>query len=185
MTKRHTPPGRMSNALVVLVKPSGPHHCARCLGSVHASNTSSRGASSTRVVMMARGSRSRSMLLLADTLLLRFVLRLQLAKIILQAVETFFPEAAIALQPIVNAFQSLGFDAARAPLRLASARDQAGALQHLEVLGDRRAADVEGLGQLVHRGLAERQPRQDRPARRVGEGCEFGAQRVHGIFRYL
>src|SRR6185503_856471 len=139
MTKRQTPPGRMSKALVVVVKPFGPHHCARCLGSVHASNTSARGASSSRTAMMACGSRSRSMLFLAATLrlrLCRFLCRLQLVQVVLQAIEARFPEAAIAFQPIVNAAQCARFDAAGPPLRLAAARDQARALQHLEVLGD-------------------------------------------------
>src|SRR6266545_6909511 len=38
---------------MVFVKPFGPHHCATCLGSVHASNTRSRGASMTRVVTIS------------------------------------------------------------------------------------------------------------------------------------
>ena len=37
----------------VFVNPFGPHHCARCSGSVHALNTSSRGASMTRVVTIS------------------------------------------------------------------------------------------------------------------------------------
>src|SRR2546423_14274473 len=99
MTKRHTPPGRKSKALVVVEKPLGPHHCARCLGSVHTDHTNSGGASSTRVTMIDRASRSRSRLLLALTLLL---LGLQLLEVIVQAVEAFLPEAAIALQPVVD-----------------------------------------------------------------------------------
>src|SRR5262245_29218767 len=62
MTKRHTPPGRKSYACVVVVKPFGPHHCARCFGSVHTENTNARGASNTREPMIERGSRSRSIL---------------------------------------------------------------------------------------------------------------------------
>src|SRR5580700_7882284 len=63
MTKRQTPPGRNSKRDVVVVKPFGPHHCARCFGSVHAANTSSRGASNSRMPMIARGSLCRSRLL--------------------------------------------------------------------------------------------------------------------------
>src|SRR5262245_40291187 len=100
MTKRHTPPGRISNALVVVVNPSGPRHCDRCLGSVHAIHTSSRGASNSRMPTIARGSLSRSRLLLATTLaLLGFLgilrsrwLRLQLAQIILQPIEPLLPK---------------------------------------------------------------------------------------------
>src|SRR6185436_6545670 len=131
MTKRHTPPGRMSKALVVVVKPFGPHHCDRCLGSVHASNTSARGASSSRTAMIAFGSRSRSMLFLAATLRLLSLLGLQFLEVDLQPIEALFPEAAIAFQPVVNAAQCVRFDAAGPPLRLPAARDQTGSLQHL------------------------------------------------------
>src|SRR5271155_2180208 len=65
MTKRHTPPGRKSKLWVVVVKPFGPHHCARCLGSVHAANTKSRGAANSRTPVIERGSLSRSRLFLA------------------------------------------------------------------------------------------------------------------------
>src|SRR6185295_7880532 len=188
MTKRHTPPTRRSNALVVVEKPSGPHHFARCWGSVHTAKTRSRGASSTRVPIMAGGSSASSKLFFPDTrlllprpclfLLLLLLLRLQLAQIIFEAIEALFPKAAVAFEPVVDALERLGLDAAGAPLRLAAARDQPGALQHLEVLGDRRKAHVEGFGQLGDRRLAQRQPSQDRPAGRIGKGRKRGAQGV-------
>src|SRR5262249_59280230 len=60
MTKRQTPPGRKSKLKVVVVKPNGPHHCARCFGSVQVEKTSARGAANSRVPTIARGSCSRS-----------------------------------------------------------------------------------------------------------------------------
>ena len=109
------------------------------------------------------------------------LLGLQLLQVGLQAIQPLVPKPAIAFQPVVDGPQAVGRDAARAPLRLPPARDQPGPLQHLEVLGDGRQADVEGFRQLRHRRLAERQPRQDRPAGRVGERCKGGAERVgHG-----
>src|SRR3989442_12554009 len=39
---------------MVFVKPFGPHHCATCARSIHALNTSSRGASKTRVRTISR-----------------------------------------------------------------------------------------------------------------------------------
>jgi len=66
-------------------------------------------------------------------------------------------------------------------MRLAAARDQAGALQHLEMLGDGGEAHLEGLCQLRHRGLAQRQPRQDGPPRGIGEGCESALRRSDGM----
>src|SRR3954471_7336789 len=101
MTKRQRPPGLNSNALVVVRKPSGPHHCDRCFGSVHTDQTRSRGASSRRVPTITFGSESRSMILVAATfllLLLRGLLfwrvRLQCAEVVLQAIQPLLPEPA-------------------------------------------------------------------------------------------
>src|SRR5271170_5128454 len=47
---RMAPPTRTSRSHTGFVNPFGPHHCATCLVSVHALNTSSRGASNTRVI---------------------------------------------------------------------------------------------------------------------------------------
>src|SRR5207249_10539706 len=54
-----------------------------------------------------------------------------------------FPQTAIAFQPLGSFSEPLGLEAARPPLRVAAARNQAGALQHLQVLGDRRLAHRE------------------------------------------
>src|SRR4051812_41806744 len=115
MTKRQTPPGLKSNALVVVRKPFGPHHCARCFGSAHTDHTSSRGASISRDPSITFGSDSRSMLFLSATRLLQLfgfavVLRrfgLQSAQIVLEAIEPLFPEPAIFLEPVVHAFQGI------------------------------------------------------------------------------
>src|SRR5438477_12069006 len=112
MTKRHTPPGLKSNALVVVWKPSGPHHCARCFGSVHTDQTSSRGASSSRVPSITFGSESRSMLFVAATFFLLLLLRGfpcrrigQRAEVVLQAIQPLLPEPAILLEPVVHALE--------------------------------------------------------------------------------
>src|SRR3990170_3795746 len=115
MTKRQTPPGRNSKACVVVVKPSGPHHCARCFGSLKAANTRSRGASNTRVPIIERGSRSKSMLFLALTFLL---LGLQYFEIIVEAVEPFLPKPAIFGEPVVDALERGRLDLAGPQLRV-------------------------------------------------------------------
>src|SRR5947209_7676623 len=112
-------------------------------------------------------------LLLALTLLLR---HLQLLQVDLEAVEALVPQIAIMLEPVVDALEGDRLDAARPPLRLAPARDQAGAFQHLEMLRYRRQAHRKGLGEFRHRGFPKREPRQDGPARRVGKGCERSAE---------
>src|SRR5688572_15469797 len=54
MSKRHCPPGRMSISFVSIANPSGPNHAGNCAGSVQASKTSARGASTTRVMTISR-----------------------------------------------------------------------------------------------------------------------------------
>src|SRR6476620_9983828 len=104
MTNRHTPPALKSNALAVVRKPSGPHHCERCFGSVHTDHTSSRGASISRAPTITFGSESRSMLVVATTVVLRLLLGLpcprsglQRAEIVLQAIQPLLPEPPIFL----------------------------------------------------------------------------------------
>src|ERR1700732_753930 len=115
MTNRQTPPGRTSIARVVVVKPFGPHHRTRCFGLVHASKTSSRGASNTRVVTIVRASCPVSRLYLASMLLL---LGLKFLEIIVQPVEAGVPEAAISFKPVVDVLESRRLAPAGPPLRL-------------------------------------------------------------------
>ena len=93
-----------------------------------------------------------------------------------EALEARLEQRAVVLQPAGGVGQRLGLEPAGAALGVAAARDQAGALQHLEMLGDRGLAHRERLGELVHRGLAQRQPGEDRPARRVGKSGEGGVE---------
>src|SRR5487761_2594010 len=177
MTKRQTPPGLNSKAEVVVVKPSGPHHCARCCGSLKAENTSSRGASNTRVPTMERGSRSRSMLFVTLTLL---SLGLQHLQVIVEAIEPLFPEPAIFGEPVVDRLECRRLELAGTPLRLTRTRDQPGVFQHLEMLGDGGPAQLERLGEFAHRGLAQCEPGQKGAPRRIGERGEGGAEAVGG-----
>src|SRR5580704_3290317 len=135
MTKRQTPPGRNSKRDVVVVKPFGPHHCARCFGSVQAEKTSSRGASNSRVPMIERGSRSRSRLLVTgmfSVLPLRSCagafFGLQLFQVSVQPVEALVEKAPVMREPIVDVFKRPRLDAARPPLRFTAAGNEAGAL---------------------------------------------------------
>src|SRR5690606_21277166 len=67
----------------------------------------------------------------------------------------------------------------------AAARDQAGALEHLEVAGDGGKAYLERLGQLVHGGLSACEAREDGSPRWVRQGGERAAQLVGGGHLYL
>src|SRR5258705_394899 len=72
-------------------------------------------------------------------------LGLQVAKVVVEAIEALFPQAPIGAEPIVNALERSGDKPARPPLRHAASGDEARAFQHLEMLGDGWTAYFEGL----------------------------------------
>src|SRR5713101_3497922 len=167
MQKRKAPPWRTSILHEGIVKPCGPHQRTTRSGSVQALKTRRRGASRTRVMTSSRSVDSMAALLLSAMSLLP---PFQLAQIAFQAVEALFPETAIVLQPVRGVLQRTRLEPAGPPLRLATARDQTGALQHLEVLGDGGKAHLEGRGQLRDRGLAGDEASKDRAPGGIGEG---------------
>src|SRR5207249_7688434 len=173
MPKRKAPPGRTSISQKGVVKPCGPHQRARCSGSVQALKTRRRGASKTRVMTSSRSSVWVAALVLASTCL---PLLFQLVQIILQAVKALLPEAAVVLQPVGGVFERPCPEPAGPPLCLATARDQTGALEHLEVLRDGGKAHLERAGQLRDRSLARGEARKDCAPRGIGEGGESGAE---------
>src|SRR3989441_8651595 len=173
---RMAPPGRTSSSQTGAVKSFGGNHCAICFGSVHALNTSSRGASNTRLVMSSRslaGSDRLASLVVATSLLLRVFglsrvrarLLLKLAEVVVEAGEALLPKAPGALDPIGGLPQTLGLEAAGPPLRVAATRDQARVLEHLEMLRDRGKAPVEPLREPGGGGPAGGQTGAGRPPR--------------------
>src|SRR5579872_6439803 len=131
MWTRMAPPGRASQSQTGVVNPCGPHHCARCFGSVHILNTRARGASITRV---STSSYPTHVSRLSAFMLL--LLCLQLADVVFKAIETLVPQPPVLLDPMSHFPQGLRLEPARTPLRLATLRNQAGPLQDFEVLGD-------------------------------------------------
>src|SRR5262245_13748847 len=178
MTKHHTLPGFTSNLCVVVVKPRGPHHCTTCSGSVQASNTRAGGALIRRVMTISRSVGILASAVMASMPLSFLLLRLNLAEINLQAIETFVPQRPVALEPRIDVLQRVRGDAAGAPLCLSAPGDEAGAFKYLEVLGHGRAAHLEGLGELRHGGLAKHEPGENGAPGRVGKRCECGAELV-------
>src|SRR5947209_13882880 len=100
MQQRNFPPTRKSILQTGAVKPFGPHHCITYFGSVHAFQTSSRGASKTLVITI----RSVSFTVLFVMCNLRFFHLLHNG---IQLVETLFPESAIANRPIADGLDRL------------------------------------------------------------------------------
>src|SRR5213594_3367167 len=169
MQKRNAPPGRTSIVHEGIVKPCGPHQRTRRSGSVQALRTRRRGASKTRVRTSSRSADSVAALVLAAMFLLQKVV---------QAIEALLPEASVVFEPVRSVLERTRPEPAGSPLGLAAARDQAGALQHLEVLGDGGKAHLEGLGQLRDPGLARAEASKDRAPGGIGQGREGDVEAI-------
>src|SRR5690348_13590080 len=97
---RNFPPTRKSISQKGEVQPLGPHHCITYFGSVHAFQTSSRGASKTLVTTIRPVSFT----------VLFFISDLRLFDTLhncIQLVETLFPELAIADRPVADCLDRL------------------------------------------------------------------------------
>src|SRR6201999_983696 len=101
MQQRSFPPTRKSILQTGAVKPFGPHHCMMYFGSVHAFQTSSRGASKTLVTTI------RSISLTVSSAI-SGLLFLHLIYNYIQFVETLFPESAIADRPVADCLNRFG-----------------------------------------------------------------------------
>src|SRR5918995_7039490 len=98
MQHRQAPPGWWAPSQWVIVKPRGADHRTRCSRSVHALKTRLKGASKMRVMTSSRSAVPAAAL--AFFAAMSLPLHLQLAQIILQAIEALLPEPAIVLQPV-------------------------------------------------------------------------------------
>src|SRR5271165_760918 len=101
MQQRSFPPTRKSILQTGEVKPFGPHHCMMYLGSVHAFQTNSRGASKTRVTTI-RAISLTVLFVISDLLFLHLVYNY------IQFVEALFPESAIVERPVADSLDRLG-----------------------------------------------------------------------------
>lgn len=95
-----------------------------------------------------------------------------------QPLEPTFPEFSVTLQPCGRLSHRLGFKAAGTALRVTPAGNQAGTLQHAQMLGDGRLRHFEGRSQLRHRSFPERKTRQDGATRGIRQSREGGIQPV-------
>src|SRR2546425_135550 len=175
MQKWKAPPGRASILQEGIVKPCGPHQRTSRSGSVHALKTRARGASKTRWRAAAGPAVLGAGLFLAA---LSLPLPLRFARVVANAIEALPPKPPRAPQPAGGVFGGTRLEPAGPPLRLATARDQTGMLQHPEVLGDRGKAHREGLGQLRDRGLARAEASKDRAPGGIGQGREGSVEAI-------
>src|SRR5207302_8793339 len=146
MWMRMAPPGRASTSQTGAVKPCGPHHCATRFGSVHAANTSARGALNVRVRPSSRSVLPGSGRPAASLAGMSLLLSLYLAQVVVQTVEGRCPEPPVVPHPIGHLLERACLEPARPPLRPLASRDQPGALQYLEMLGNPWEAHLEEIG---------------------------------------
>src|ERR1700722_11478901 len=100
MQRRDFPPTRTSILQTGAVKPFAPHHCITYFDSVHAFQTSSRGASKTLITTIRSPS-------LTAFSAISGLLFLHLIYNYFQFVEALFPESAIAKRPIADCLNRL------------------------------------------------------------------------------
>src|SRR5271163_1615841 len=103
MWTRMAPPTWASNSQTGLVKPFGPHHWARCRGSVQILKTSSRGASRIRTKVSSRAGA-----LFWAVMFFLFRFRLQLGQVVVQPIKTFIPKLAVFPNPRGDILQRFG-----------------------------------------------------------------------------
>src|SRR5580704_14700107 len=178
MTSRQTPPGRTSISEIVVLKPFGPHHCATCFGSVHTANTSSRGASKTRLKTSSRSAVFASALVFAFPAAMFLLLFFKFLKIVVQAIEALVKKPVVVRHPVGDTLERSSLEPARPPLCFSRACNQSGALQHFQVLGHGGKTDGKRRGQLGDRDLSGLETGENGAPCGVGESGERGAESV-------
>ena len=100
------------------------------------------------------------------------------AQVIVEAIEAGFQVPTVLGDPRGHVAQPFRLEPAWPPLRLPSLLDEPGPLEHLEVLRDRREAQVERRRQLRNRGFSIGESRQNRSPGGIGQGRERRAERI-------
>jgi len=90
--------------------------------------------------------------------------------------ELLLPETPLLLDPVAGEPQGVVLKTTVIRPALFPAFNQAGRLQHIKMLGDRRGRDGEGCAQFGHRTRPPCQPRHNLPPCRIRESGEDGAQ---------
>jgi hypothetical protein len=100
-----------------------------------------------------------------------FLLEL-VAQVFGQAVEALLPEGAVLCDPVGGGRERSGIETAVVDAPLATALQESGVLENLEVLRDGGKRNVEGFREVRDAGLPERQAREDGAPRRVRQRGE-------------
>lgn len=96
----------------------------------------------------------------------------------IETVEAVGPFGVGAAEPVVHGKEALELKARGAALTVAAPADEAGLLQHLEMLGDGGLCQRGGRREFDDPGLASREALEDGPAGGVRKGGEGAAQGI-------
>ncbi len=96
----------------------------------------------------------------------------------LETVETVRPLGARDAEPVVHGEQAVELKSRRATLAVAAPIDEAGPLEHLQMLGDGRLSQRGGRRELNNASFAGRESLEDRSASGVGKRRESPAQGI-------
>ncbi len=102
-----------------------------------------------------------------------------------EAIELRVPEHMGVGQPAADRIEGRGVELTALDAAVFDGGDQAGRLEHTQMLEDRRHRHVERLGELGDRRLAPGQPGQDGAPRRVGQRAEHRVQMSVAIHNHL
>src|SRR5579875_134473 len=172
MQKRDFPPTRKSIWQTGAVKPLGPHHCFTYFGSVHAFQTSSRGASNTLVITI-RSTSFTVFCVISSLLFLHFLYNC------IQLVEALFPEPAIRSRPVADRLDRLRPKRAHALPSTLCLDHHPRPHQVSNVFRNHLLRQSKWFRQPVHRGRPVRKPLNHRPPGRIGQSRESHIERIH------
>src|SRR5437899_5442220 len=153
-------------------------------GSVMALNTRSRGASNSLVMRISlfEGSVTLVAKLLAVAISFLLVFSFELAKHVVELLESLLPRAAIRLQPVVELLQRLRAQPVDPLLRQRTDLDEPGFAQDAKVLRDLRLPQPEPVSDLPHRARLAAEELDDLAPVRFRESAE---DLLHGLIYTL
>src|SRR6185437_387853 len=188
ITYRHAPPTRRSISHAVSSPRFACHQRRTSSGVVHALNTSSFGASNSRVTRICSSVGSVTVALRVTVI--SFVLLFEFFQHCIELLEALAPRALVVLHPVVDRPQRLAVQPVQPlPPRLPHL-DGSDLPEHAEVLRHLRLGETQGEHEVVHGPLAACEDVEDLPPARLGDRVERVGGRCcpcHGriIYSYI
>jgi hypothetical protein len=112
-------------------------------------------------------------------------LSFQLSQVFIQPVHAVFPGPAILFEPLTYLPQRSTAEAARPPLRIPAASDQARALQNLKVLRHRRRSDRKRLAEFLDGEFSAQEACQDSAPGGIRERRKRRAKLIRHVFHQM